>query len=176
MELQKNTRSFYCFIIVLKGNYLLQITLVATTALCLNNIKFIVYQYFSIKKPRHPNKIIRKKYWKSNRFLVPKLRQTPFKIRPQEKLDNFAFKNSNIIIEGLFWKRKHYFRQKNLKQKNNFINKFYFCANFFSYCFLPNLKKSCDPNKLRIIFSEKRFSTTSPFPTFENKFCNGWDH
>ena len=28
------------------------------------------------------------------------------KIRPQEKIDNFAFKNSNIITEGLFWKRK----------------------------------------------------------------------
>ena len=28
------------------------------------------------------------------------------KIRPQAKIDNFAFKNMNIIIEGLFWKRK----------------------------------------------------------------------
>ena len=28
------------------------------------------------------------------------------KIRPQAKVDNFTFKNSNIIIEGLFWKRK----------------------------------------------------------------------
>ena len=28
------------------------------------------------------------------------------KIRPKAKIDNFAFKNSNIIIEGLFWKRK----------------------------------------------------------------------
>ena len=25
------------------------------------------------------------------------------------KIDNFAFKNSNIIIEGLVWKRKDYF-------------------------------------------------------------------
>ena len=33
-------------------------------------------------------------------------------------------------------------------QENNFINKFYFCPNFFSYRFLPNLKKLCDPNKL----------------------------
>ena len=31
------------------------------------------------------------------------------KIRPQAKIDNFEFKNSNIIIEGLFWKRKDYF-------------------------------------------------------------------
>ena len=29
-----------------------------------------------------------------------------FKIRPQAKIDNFAFKNSNIIIEGQFWERK----------------------------------------------------------------------
>ena len=28
------------------------------------------------------------------------------KIRPQVKIDNFALKNSNIIIEGLSWKRK----------------------------------------------------------------------
>ena len=31
------------------------------------------------------------------------------KIRPQAKIDNFVFKNSNVIIEGLFWKRKDYF-------------------------------------------------------------------
>ena len=29
------------------------------------------------------------------------------KIRPQAKIDNFAFKNNNIIIEGLFWKRNN---------------------------------------------------------------------
>ena len=34
------------------------------------------------------------------------------KIRPQEKIDNFAFKNSNIIIEGEIWKRKDYFSWK----------------------------------------------------------------
>ena len=34
------------------------------------------------------------------------------KIRPQEKIDNFAFKNSNIIIEGLISKRKDYFSWK----------------------------------------------------------------
>ena len=28
------------------------------------------------------------------------------KTRPQAKIDNFAFKNSNIIIKVLFWKRK----------------------------------------------------------------------
>ena len=31
------------------------------------------------------------------------------KIRPQAKIDNFAFKNSNIIIEGLILMRKDYF-------------------------------------------------------------------
>ena len=33
-------------------------------------------------------------------------------IRPQEKIDNFAFKNSNIINEGLIWERKDYFPWK----------------------------------------------------------------
>ena len=28
------------------------------------------------------------------------------KIRPQAKIDNFSFKNSNIIVKGLFWMRK----------------------------------------------------------------------
>ena len=92
------------------------------------------------------------------------------KIRPRAKIDNFAFMNSNIIIEGLFWKRKDYFTWKKFeKQKNNLINKFYFCPNFFSYHFLQNFNKLCDSNKSRILLSEKRFSTTSPFPIFENK-------
>ena len=56
--------------------------------------------------------------------------------------------------------------KKNLKQKNNFINKFYFWPNFFPYRFLPNFKKLCDSNKSRIVFSEKRFPTTSPFLIF----------
>ena len=44
------------------------------------------------------------------------------KIRPQAKIDNFASKNSNIIIEGLFWKSKDYFTWKKFEtQKNNFI-------------------------------------------------------
>ena len=44
------------------------------------------------------------------------------KIRPQAKIDNFAFKNSNIIIEGLVWKRKDDFSWKKFEtQKNNFI-------------------------------------------------------
>ena len=45
-------------------------------------------------------------------------------------------------------------------QKNNFINKFYFCPNFFSYRFEPNFKKLCDFNKLQITFSRKKFPTT----------------
>ena len=56
------------------------------------------------------------------------------KIRPQAKIDNFAFKNSSIIIEGIIWKRKDYFSWKKFEtQKDNFINKFYFCPNLFSY-------------------------------------------
>ena len=89
---------------------------------------------------------------------------------------NFAFKNSNIIIEGLVWKRKDYFTWKKFKtQKNNFHNKFYFWPNFFSYRFLSNFKKLCDSNKSWIIFSKKRFPT-SPFLIFKNKFFIGWNH
>ena len=37
-------------------------------------------------------------------------------------MDNFAFKNINIIIEGLFWKRKDHFSWKKFEtQKNNVI-------------------------------------------------------
>ena len=50
------------------------------------------------------------------------------KIKPQAKIDNFSFKNSNIIIDGCFEKE----------------------PNFFSYRFLPNFKKLCDSNKLQI--------------------------
>ena len=98
-------------------------------------------------------------------------------IRPQAKIDNFAFKNRNIIIERLIWKRKDYFSwQKFETQKNNFINKYYFCPNLFFYCFEPNFKKWCDSNKSPFIFVGKRFSTTWPFPIFENEFFNGWNH
>ena len=63
--------------------------------------------------------------------------------------------------------RKDYFPLKKIEtQKNNFINKFYFCPNCFSYCFLPNFKKLCDSNKSGIIFSEKRFSNNEAFPIF----------
>ena len=97
------------------------------------------------------------------------------KIRPQAKIDNFASKNSNIIIEGLIWKRKDYFSWKNFEtQKNDFINKFYFCSNLISHRFEPNFKKWCDSDKLRFIFLGKRFSTMWWFPIFENEFFNGW--
>ena len=52
-------------------------------------------------------------------------------------------------------------------QKNNFINKFYFCPNFFSYCFLPNFKKLCDFYKLQITFSRKR-NFYKPIADFDN--------
>ena len=42
------------------------------------------------------------------------------KIRPQAKIDNFAFKYSNIIIEGVIWKKKK-FHEKSLKHKKIFI-------------------------------------------------------
>ena len=94
-----------------------------------------------------------------------------------DMLSNLSLWNSNIIIEGLFWKRKDYFTWKKFeRQKNNFIDKFYFWPNFFSYRFLPNFKKLCDSNKSWLIFSEKRFPTTSPFPIFKNKFFNGWNY
>ena len=50
----------------------------------------------------------------------------------QAKIDNFSFKNSNFIIEGLIWNRKDYFPWIKFKmQKNNVFNKFYFCRTFF---------------------------------------------
>ena len=90
------------------------------------------------------------------------------KIRPQTKIDNFAFKNSNIIIEGLIWKRKDYFSWKKFEtQKNNFINKFYFFPSLFSYRFETNFKKWCDSNGSWFIFLGKRFSKTWPFSNSE---------
>ena len=46
----------------------------------------------------------------------------PWKIRPQAKIHNFAFKNSNIIFKGIILKKKDYFSWKQFEtQKNNFI-------------------------------------------------------
>ena len=54
------------------------------------------------------------------------------KIRLQAKISNFTFKNSNIIIGGIISKREDYFPRKTFeKQKNYFINTFYFCSKFF---------------------------------------------
>ena len=79
------------------------------------------------------------------------------KIRTQTKIDNFAFKNSNIIIEGPIWMRKDYFSWKKFEiQKNNVINKFYFCPILFSYRFESNFWKWCDSNKLWFIFFRKK--------------------
>ena len=92
------------------------------------------------------------------------------KIRPQAKIDNFAFKNSNIIIEGRILKRKDSFSWKKFEtQKNNFIKKYYFCPNLFSYRFEPNFKKLCDSNKSRFIFLGKRFSTNMIASYFWNR-------
>ena len=47
-------------------------------------------------------------------------------------MDNFAFKNSNIIVEKVIWKGKDYFPWKKFEmQKNNVFHKFYFCWNLF---------------------------------------------
>ena len=98
-------------------------------------------------------------------------------IRPEAKIDNFAFKNSNIIIERLIWKRIDYFSWKKIwNTKINFINKFYFFPNLFSYCFEAIFLKWCDSNKSRVIFLGKRFPTTWPFSIFENEFFNGWNY
>ena len=71
-----------------------------------------------------------------------KLKDSSTKIRRQEKIDNFAFKNNNIIIEGLIWKRKDYSSRKKFETwKSNAFNKFYFYPNFFSHRFIPNLEK-----------------------------------
>ena len=74
-------------------------------------------------------------------------------------------------------KRKDYFSWKKYEtQKNNLINKFDFCLNLFSYRFEPSFKKWYDSNKSRFIFLGKRFSTTWPFPIFENESFNGWNY
>ena len=79
------------------------------------------------------------------------------KIRPQAKIDNFAFKNSNITIEWLIWKKKDYFSWKKFEtQEKNFINKFYFCPNLFSYRFEPNFEKWCDSDKSRFFYFRKK--------------------
>ena len=65
----------------------------------------------------------------------------PRKIKPQAKIDNFAFKNGNFVIEGI-------------------IQKTIFKCFFYSYRFLLNFKKWCDSDESWIIFSGKRFSTT----------------
>ena len=52
-----------------------------------------------------------------------------------------------LLLKGYFEGEKIILQEKNLKQKNNFINKFYFSLTFFSYRFLPNFKKLCDSNK-----------------------------
>ena len=64
-------------------------------------------------------------------------------MRPQAKIDNFAFKNSNIIVEGLYWKLKDYFSWKKFEmQKNNVFNKLnIIIAELFSLSFHANYYK-----------------------------------
>ena len=61
------------------------------------------------------------------------------KIRPQAKIDNYAFKNSRIIIEGLIWERKDYFHEKNLKKKKLLIN-FIYAQTYFLVASSQSLK------------------------------------
>ena len=64
------------------------------------------------------------------------------KIRPQEKIDNFAFKNSNIIIEGHFERERIILHEQNLKhRKIILLINFIFAPTFFliaSYQILEN--------------------------------------
>ena len=54
------------------------------------------------------------------------------KLEPQAKIDNFDFKNSNIIIEGLIWKRKDYFSWKRFDtQKIILLINFIFALTYF---------------------------------------------
>ena len=41
----------------------------------------------------------------------------PQKIRPQGKIHNFSFKNSNIVIEGIIQKTKVIIYKKNLEHR-----------------------------------------------------------
>ena len=55
-------------------------------------------------------------------FLVPMARcyfslGTIAKIKPQEKIDNFVFKNSNIILKDHLRKKRLYSIKKNLKKE-----------------------------------------------------------
>ena len=82
-----------------------------------------------------------------------------------------------LLFKGYLEREQIILHEKKIEiQKNDFINKFYFWPNFFSFRFLPNFKKLCDSNKSWNIFSEKRFPTTSPFLIFQNIFSNGWNH
>ena len=103
----------FFFIPKVTGSYVITIV---TILLC------YTVKHFSIKRS----------FWfiifkKSNFFFLHfTKRQKAFFMVQASLIDNFAFKNSNINIEGLFWKRKDYFTWKKFEtQKNNFINKFY---------------------------------------------------
>ena len=56
------------------------------------------------------------------------------------------------------------------------LTNFIFTRTFYPIASLPNIKKLCDSNKSRIIFSGKRIFTTLPLRIFVNKFFNGWNH
>ena len=78
------------------------------------------------------------------------------KIRPQAKIDNFAFKNSNIIIEGLFWIEKINFHEKNLKfRKIILLIRFIFAPTFFLIASYQILKNYATLINYKSLFQEK---------------------
>ena len=69
------------------------------------DIQAILILSFSSLRHTQIRSCVFSSYGKSSHIKVVRSR----KLDLQEKIDNFAFKNSNIVIEGLFWKRKDYF-------------------------------------------------------------------
>ena len=110
------------------------------------------------------------KYWRYSFRDISKDVKKWFNVVDPRKLDlrrKYIILLSRIailLLKGYFGRENINFHENNLKYRNNnFINKFYFCLNFFSYRFLPNFKKLSKFNKRQITFSRKRF------PIFENE-------
>ena len=70
----------------------------------------------------------------------------------------------------IYLKHSHLSKLPLCKFLTSYIIQFVF---FYPRNYISNFKELCDSNKSRIILSEKRFSTTSSFPIYENKFFNG---
>ena len=81
------------------------------------------------------------------------------KITPQAKIDNFAFKNSNILLKGSFKRGKIIFQEQNLKHRKiiSLIN-FIFDPTFFLIAVYQILKN------YRIPINHESFSKRKDFP------------